>query len=275
MESNTYLIPNTNIKIIFIKDINNLIIDFFNTIGHSDMKIYFTNENVNINTNFNNLITKNLSNIQIDFLKYNIKFSKDCLDKLNSELLNKNVKLDYDSWKLCIFSEMFFNLPFTLADIIFIPESYINTSIGNSSIFDSFINLNQINKSFSKTLIHEKIHLLQRYNQEIWDNYIIKKTNWIIIHKEIYFNSTLINNNKYIYNPDTFYVKNTFAYPVSGINYYGEMLLKSNKSIKDIWFQMVDSDNKINLYPISYSIQKYEHPYEELAYLISNELIKN
>jgi hypothetical protein len=274
METNTYLIPNTNIKISFIKDINKLIIDFFNTIGHSDMKIYFTNENVNINTNFNDLITKKLSDIQIDFLKYNIEFSTDCLKKLNSELKNKNINLDYDSWKLCIFSEMFFNLPFTLSDIIFIPESYINSSIGNSGIFDSFINLNKINKSFSKTLIHEKIHLLQRYNQEIWDNYIIKKTKWIIIHKEIYFNSTLINNNKYIYNPDTYYVEKTFAYPVSGINYYGQMLLNSKKSIKDIWFQMVDSNNIINLYPISHSIQKYEHPYEELAYSISNELIK-
>ena len=275
METNTYLIPDTNTTIVFINDINNIIIDFFNIIGTDDMQEYFITKNININTDFNNFIIKTLSIKQIDFLKYNIKFSTDCLKNLNSELINLNPNLDYNTWKICIFSEMFFNLPFTLSDIIFIPQSYINSSINNSGFFDSlFNNSNQINKTFSKTLIHEKIHLLQRYNQEIWDNYIIKKTNWIIIHKKIYFNSTLINNNKIIYNPDTYYVKNIFAYSVSDVNYYGEMLLNSNKEIKDIWFQMVNSNNIINLYPISYSIQKYEHPYEELAYDISDLLIK-
>ena len=275
METNTYLIPNTNIKIIFIKDINNLIIDFFNTIGYSDIKIYFTSENVNINTNFNDFVIKNISDKHINFLKFNIKFSAECLQNLNPQLINKNLNLNYNSWNICVFSEMFFNLPFTLSDVIFIPQSYINSSIGNSGLLDFlFDGSTQINKTFSKTLIHEKIHVLQRYNQDIWDNYIIANTNWIIIHKEIYFNSTLINNNKIIYNPDTYYVNNIFAYPVSDINYYGEMLLDSNKKIKDIWFQMVNSNNKINLYPISYSVSKYEHPYEELAYSISNELIK-
>jgi hypothetical protein len=275
METNIYLITNTNIKIIFIKDINDLLIDFFNTIGHSDMKIYFKNENVNINTNFNDFVIKNLSDKQINFLKSNIKYSAECLQNLNPLLTNKNLNLNYDNWKICVFSEMFFNLPFTLLDVIFIPESYINSSIGNSGLLDFlFDGSTQVNKTFSKTLIHEKIHLLQRYNQEIWDNYIMSNTNWIINNKEIFFNCTLINNNKIIYNPDTYYVNNIFAYPVSDINYYGKMLLDSNKKIKDIWFQMVNSNNKINLYPISYSISKYEHPYEELAYSISNELIK-
>lgn len=275
MESNTYLIPNTNIKIIFIQDINDLINDFFNVIGHSDMKIYFTNKNINVNTNFNDFVIKNISDKIINFLKFNIKFSTECLKKINSQLINKNLNLNFNSWKICIFSEMFFNLPFTLSDVIFIPESYINSSIGKSGLleflFDGSV---QINKAFSKTLIHEKIHLLQRYNQDIWNNYIVSNTNWIIIHKEIFFNSTLINNNKIIYNPDTYYVNNIFAYRKFDINYYGEMLLDSNKKIKDIWFQMVDSNNKINLYPISYSVSKYEHPYEELAYSMSNELIK-
>ena len=93
METNTYLIPNSYLNIIFIKDINNLIVDFFNTIGYSDMQIYFTNKNVNINTNFNDFITKNISDSEINFLKYNIQFSIQCLNNLNSELTNKNVKL--------------------------------------------------------------------------------------------------------------------------------------------------------------------------------------
>jgi len=190
----------------------------------------------------------------------------ECLKNLNPMLINKNFDLDYRLWKICVFSEMFFNLPFTLGDVIFIPRSYIKSSMGN--------NPNSINKPFSRTLIHEKIHLLQRYNQNIWDNYITSNTKWVIIDKNIYHNSTLINGNKIIYNPDTYYVKNKFAYSPDDKKYYGTMLLDSNKKIKDIWYQLVESGNKINAYPISYSITKYEHPYEELAYNMADNLAK-
>lgn len=278
MESNSFYITDTNIKIIFINDINSLLIDFFNTITSSDIKTYFDSQNVNINTNFNNWVIKNLSEKQINFLKSNIKLSVRCLKNLNRELNNKNFNLDYDLWKLCIFDNMFFNLPFTLLDVIFIPRSYIISSMEKekTGLLDFlFDDQNQINKGFSKTLVHEKIHLLQRYNQDIWNKYITANTNWRIVNKPIYFNSSPINNNKIIYNPDTYYVKNVFAYlePKSNIFYYGQMLLNSNKKIRNIWYQMVSSNDKINLYPIYNSITKYEHPYEELAYTMSDELI--
>jgi hypothetical protein len=267
-------IEESNIKVIFITNINNLLYDFFKTIKVADMGLYFMNKDIKPNANFNDWVITNLSNEKINFLKINIDFASKRLEYLDPSLKNSNANLDCESWKICVFSEMFFNLPFTLQDVIFIPESYINSSMEKFGLLDfMFAGTNKVNKNFSRTLVHEKIHLLQRYNQSNWDNYIIDKTNWIIVNNPIVFNFTLINNNKIIYNPDTHYVKNIFAYPSNDKYYHGQMLLNSKREIKNIWYVMVDSDNEFYLYPISHSVTKYEHPYEELAYNLSNDLI--
>jgi len=269
-------IEGTDIKLIFITNINNLLNEFFKTVKTTDKKTYFMNEEIKETTNFNDWVVKNLTNEQINFLKINIKYSFECLEYLDKDLKNSNMNLDYNIWKICVFSKMFFNLPFTLEDVIFIPLSYIGTSIEKLNLLNLlFGNSNLINKNFSKTLIHEKIHLLQRYNQKKWDDYIIKKTKWIIKNEKNIYNSTLINNNKIIYNPDTYYVNNNFAYFIDNKYYRGEMFLNSNGEIKNIWYEIINSNNKSYLYPISYSVVKYEHPYEELAYDLSNKLVNN
>lgn len=269
-------IEKENIKIIFITNINNLLFEFFEKIKTTDIKLYFMNKDITENVNFNDWVIKDLTEKQINFLKININFSSSCLENLDEKLKNFNIDLDYNTWKICVFSEMFFNLPFTLQDVIFIPVSYIDKSMKKSLPLDFlFTNSDAISKNFSKTLIHEKIHLLQRYNQTNWNNYILSETDWIIFNNEIIFNLTLINNNKIIHNPDTYYVNNNFAYSIDKKYYYGQMLLNSSKEIKNIWYEMIDSNNKKYLYPISHSILKYEHPYEELAYNLSENLIKN
>jgi hypothetical protein len=262
-------------KLIFITDINNLLGNFFEKVGKIDLDLYFSNSHNLHNVNFNDRVIDTLSQEQILFLKENIKFALGCLDKLDDKLKNFNVGLDYETWKICVFSKMFFDLPFTLQDVIFIPISYIESSMKKNLLLDHLFSKNSINKKFALTLIHEKIHLLQRYNQTNWNNWIISNTNWIILNKEIIGKFTLINNNKIIYNPDTYYVNDKFAYVSNNKCYYGQMLLDTNNQIKDIWCQLIESNNKYFSYPISFSVIKYEHPYEELAYKISDQLIKN
>lgn len=268
-------IEESNIKILLVNDINYLLDHFFKNIDDADFKIYFMNKDINTR-NFNNWIVKMISDEQLNFLKENIKFSVNCLKKINPILNNINSDLDDNLWKLCIFQDMFFNLPFTLQDVIFIPVSYIDSSMKKTNLIDYiFNNTDHINKNFSKTLVHEKIHLLQRYNENIWNNYIINNTNWSIVNKQIIINCSLINNNKIIYNPDTFYVNNYFVYNKNNICYYGLMSLDSKNEIKNIWFEAVELEDKINLYPSNETINKYEHPFEELAYTMAFDLIYN
>jgi hypothetical protein len=241
------------------------------------------NKNIEQNINYNDCVIKKLTEEQILFLKDNVEFSSKCLEYLDNELKNFNNDLDYYIWKICVFDNMFFNLPFTLEDVIFIPISYINKSIVLPTFIDKIFynNINLINKNFSKTLIHEKIHLLQRYNQKKWNEYIVKNTNWIIVDKEIISNITFINNNQIIYNPDTYYLNTFFLYSINKNNtnyqnnnkYYGLMLFNSKFEIKNIWFLTKEMDDKIFLYPVTSQITIHEHPYEELAYNLANKLI--
>lgn len=244
-------------ELIIITNVKNIFDNFFEKIEFENKKIYFINNNDNINNN----IIKIVSPEQNIFLQNNINYSSKCLLKLDNELKNFNNNFNNNIWKICIFENMFFNLPFTLEDIIFIPLKYLNSCLTEKS-----------DKHFSKTLIHEKIHLLQRHNQENWIKYIIKNTKWIVNNNEKISKITLIRNNKIIYNPDTYY-NNNFLYFLNNKYYYAEMLLNSKNEITNIWFEAIINNNKIYLHPTNLSITKYEHPFEELAYNLSNKLI--
>lgn len=249
-----------NTKIIYLQNPEHILKDFFKSINATEWSLYIKDLNIDNFNNylFNNHIIKNISERQNNFITENINYSMEKLSGLDTQLKNKNPNLNFPQWKICIYKEMFFNLPFTLEDVIFIPINYINTSMG----------VNLINKKFSKTLIHEKIHLLQRYNNNEWDNYIISNTNWKIFFPELNFTTCLTNGNFPVYNPDTYYVEKTFYYELNHNKYYGQMILNLGK-IKNIWYQIIGTE----LFPVVDSINKDEHPYEELAYKISDSLI--
>lgn len=249
-----------NIPNILLKtDINYPIDNFFANINCINKDFYIQNNLDNLNKN---IIT--ISNIEYEFLSKSVSSAIYYLQNLNKYLQNKSVNLSNNVWNICIYSGMFFDLPFTLEDIIFIPHSYLIKSI----------NLN--NNNFVITLVHERIHLLQRYNQEIWDAYILENTNWIL-RQDVYLNKkiTYYKTTK-VSNPDTTYPNKIFMLKINDHVYWGELIKKdSEPTVYDQWFQIKQSNlpNTFDLYPWM-SICKYEHPYEELAYVLSKNLVK-
>ena len=223
-----------------IELLNPLFINFFKTIPKKSKKIYYDKE----------LKYYIVNNISIDIILFNER----CIKRANY-LLNKYLFKDLfkknkiNNWNICITKNNFmFNFPFTLGNIIFLPQEYIMSSI------------NKNDNDYTITLIHEKIHIYQRYNINIWDNYIKKYYNWKKINTEY-----LSGYDNIIYNPDTLYPNNLYCYLYNNELYFGYL----NKKLKKEWINIETGEIKNNV-----SFSKYEHPYEELAYNISNDIIK-
>ncbi len=88
------------------------------------------------------------------------KLSNNIITESRMEILNSN-KDFLNVWKIFIVDNVMWNLPFTLKDIIFIPVKLVKENLD----FDSYYNL-------SRTLIHERIHVLQRANPQEWIDYV-------------------------------------------------------------------------------------------------------
>ena len=158
---------------------------------------------------------------------------------------------------------MFFDLPFTMDKIIFIPESYLNKSIQANTNTNNFI----------ITLVHEQLHILQRYNQIKWDEYIKTHTNWILLSNIQLDKNITYYKTTQVANPDTTYPNKIYVYKQSNKLYWGELVKRdSSPKVIDQWFVLLP--NTFDLYPVHEQISKYEHPYEELAYEISKSLVK-
>lgn len=222
----------------------------------------------------------NLNSVDIfEFEQYYIFFTN-CVEKayesIKSNIQYINLFNDINIWNFCIYENMMFNLPFTLENIIFIPISFIL----------QYVNSLNINK-FVNTLIHEKIHISQRFNHNLWNNFINHTDNkWIKISKN--YNTkilNIINNNlpkinnyfEIIVNPDTDYDDFKYIYKLDSNLYFGQ-LVKNNSAILTKWFLIdiitnelisvneLDDNNK-------FLLPEHEHPYEIYAYSISNKII--
>ena len=198
--------------------------------------------------------------------------------KSNIPILNSNKKL-LNVWKIFIVDNIMWNLPFTLEDVIFIPLKQMKKSLDFESYYD-----------LSRTLIHEQIHVLQRLNPKEWIDYIYyKNKNWILVE----FNTPLFNflndynvnklmDRMQVINPDTVYNEFKYVYKIEKNLYYGVLYLNPDKNIKIQWFRIHDKKNEqydkenfsFYLEKLDKEILNYEHPFEEYAYKLSEEVTK-
>lgn len=219
------------------------------------------------------------SKLYIDLIEYDIElylFFINCVeDSVNIIFKYKNQQLfgNIFEWNFIISSDIMFNFPFTLEHIIYIPITYIK---------ECFEKNDKIN--FTRTLIHEKIHIGQRTNIIQWDNFIKKQNNhWIkinrsdeifeLVENNIKTNSNILSdsNYKFITNPDSYYNDFKYIYLDNNEYYYGHYVYNQDTKKIKIKFFNIDINNKT--LKQTNKVFDQEHPYETFAYKISDELI--
>jgi hypothetical protein len=233
---NTY-----NIKfIISTSEINN----FFFKIPKNTIKYYFKYP-------FNYYFVNMYENKNMDLLnkiKYCIKISHiKIINNLDVHLLCCN------DWNICVYNNFMFNLPFTYDNIIYLP-------------YELLLNIN--NAKLIELLIHEKIHIFQRFNINWIDNKYVNMSNWKQINVSFNYEylQSLINN-VVVYNPDTIDCNYTFMIDDNDKLYYCVLYLLNDK-VNYKWFEF--KNNQLINTDFVYS---YDHLYEQQAYTISNKIM--
>ena len=263
----------------YIKEIINDTNDIINISFDVTSSIIFDNF-INLNNSQKEIYTYKNYKVGIDIVEnyFDIYlFLIDCIEIANIKINNSfyvNLIKPLDIWNLCICEDIMFNYPFTMEKYIYMPLKYI---------IDCFIN-NGKNKIIT-TLIHEKIHISQRYNEILWDEFILKNNKkWIKIYSDnsIFFivknninnNLSIINSDKYkfIINPDSDYENFIYIYNVKDKYYYGHYVFEIDSGKISILFFDIDIKNNILKYTKNFNITN-EHPYEEFAYKISEEIM--
>jgi hypothetical protein len=227
---------------------------FTNTVEMSFRKYY---EKINVTKNISvynkyslvDSIYHDINNNILLFMTENVEIA----DNIINKKLDKRFIIDNFTWKLCLTKEDFlFNNPFTLDDIIFIPHAYINKNIKNR-------------EDIIKTLVHEYIHISQRIKTDIWNKYISENLkNWIMLDYKI--DDNIINDN-YILNPDTYQYGRSFLLNKNNKLYYGRFEFHGRLEI--CWYEYINN----KFIRINEKIYKYEHPYEEMAYKLSENFV--
>ena len=248
------------LKINILDEFEKPIHDFLNNVPIDIKKLYLQNNNYKID------IFTNENHQYYTYLVESINSANKIMnnvynDKYNS--LNKNTNI----WNIYVYDNIFFNLPFTLSDIIYLPIKYIISSCKLKST-----------NGFVKTLVHEKLHVLQRQNNNIWFDYIRNnENNWKLITDNALINKLKnINLSKdIISNPDTEY-DFKYVYQKDDEIYYGTMIYDNDK-VKVVWIKIINfysNEQKYN-YEIVDNLNLSEHPFEVLAYKISDDLCTN
>jgi hypothetical protein len=268
-----YLSDDKILNIIIVKDIYDILKNYLNNISIENQHYY----------------CKSMDNIKYDIFNNNelYIFLINCINFanniINDNINSKNILLHSNIWKIYVYDNMMWNLPFTLNDIIFIPITYIKSSYNSNSCY-----------SFTKTIVHERIHVSQRSMIDNWHDYI-KKNNyenneWILIKKNDNLFNFIKNYNFYeifnkidIINPDSFYNDFMYLYKYNKDLYYGLFILDNNNpQIK--WLKINNDNNNFYFEKVNYDfcnstqiLDKFpvEHPFEYYAYKLADDYTKN
>ena len=247
-----YFLNTKNIKIID-KDLGHYINyisihEIYDKIGYSEnnkdiIKEIYKNNILDFSKKEKTIITKYINYIQ---KKYNYQF----------------LKKNWNIIKISNFLEK--GMPFTLGQFIYLPEHFI----------DNMININNQHKlKIYEVLIHEKIHILQRNNQQFFNNFYIKKLNYIYSNininkkwKMLHFknpdgldiNWILKSKNQYFL-PLLICKNHTIEEIVIKLNYKNKKFFTTNENI------LANKSKLFKYYPKN--IGKY-HPNEIVAYIL-------
>jgi len=249
------------LNIIIVKDVKDILNNYFKNINKNNHHYYYSSlENIKYDILDNNELYQFLINC--------INFSNNIINEQND---SNNILLHSNIWKIYIYNNMMWNLPFTLEDIIFIPINYIKSSYNSNSYL-----------SFTKTIVHERIHVSQRLKIDIWKEYIKNQNNspWTIINENdnIFnfiknYNFYEIFNNINIINPDSYYDKFTYLYKYNNELFYGLFILENNHPIVK-WLKIINKDNNLYFEKVNFNINNTEHPFEYYAYKLSDEYLE-
>jgi len=173
-----------------------------------------------------------------------------------------------NNWKFIKISDKIDKgMPFTVDKYIFLSNKLLDK-----------IDKNQINKEFMDTLIHEKIHIIQRFSQKKFNEFYKNNLN-IINSKNLFI--TDYWKKKHLKNPDGLDINWIYKY---NNNYYLPLLIFQNNDINQIIIKLnkklettKDFDN-IRNFPIFKNIPdniSVYHPNELVAYILPKIILKN
>ena len=235
---------------------NNLFIspeETFNKIESSGYFNKFTEKDMKIRncSNINQCKKLYRENI-INFTKKQKNELIDLIKKAN-KILEKYTSLYNIPWKISLTNK---NIEEGL------PHTHINTIVLSTDFF------NNSEEQQITTLIHEKIHVFQKQNKnktdKLYNSYNFKKE-----HKN--------NSNLRRTNPDL----NDYIYSYNEKSFYSNYKKNSN-NLKDIEIIIENnnnsdnnSDNTFNIDDFNEEPNKYEHPDEIFAYLLTEKIINN
>ena len=161
------------------------------------------------------------------------------------------------------------NMPFTLDQYIIIPKVMLE------SIYENYKH-GHFKTDFINTLIHEQIHIIQRFNQDKFDKFYLDYYKHFLLRK---YNDMIppILDKKYMSNPDS--NNSIWLYRIKG-EVYIPLLIYENGKIKSNAYNIDNFNDIIDLDRYKYDLgYKYDisfyHPNEVFACEMSGYIVSN